>query len=154
MGTEISRGFCPHCGATNPPDFNYCGQCHELLPSLSSRPIGAADEVVAQPAPILSMRRAGSTTFVSLGRQAPGLLFLYFGISLIIAGIGAFFAAYLEAQSVASFNSACSRNPICTPAPDYSGAIAGLGVVLLIIGLILTYIGWSQYSGGSAEGLD
>ena len=81
----------------------------------------------------------------------PGLILLYYGIPLILAGIGAFFAAYFEAQSVAAFNNACSMNPICTPAPDFSGAIAVLGVVLLIIGLILTFYGWSQYSGSGSD---
>ena len=78
-------------------------------------------------------------------RGSGGLIFIIFGIMVLLAGIGALVVASVEASAAASFNSACSQNPLCTPVPDYSGSIAAVGVILLIVAFILIGLAYRAY---------
>lgn len=78
-------------------------------------------------------------------RGSGGLVFVYFGILALFAGIVALIAASLEASGVAAFNKACSQNPLCTPQPDYSGSITAVGVIFLVLALVLFGIAYSAY---------
>jgi hypothetical protein len=78
-------------------------------------------------------------------RGSGGLIFVYFGIVVLLAGIFALVAASIEASGVASFNSACAMNPLCTPAPNYSGEITAVGVLLLVVALILFGLAYRAY---------
>jgi hypothetical protein len=78
-------------------------------------------------------------------RGSGGLIFVYFGIITLLAGIFALVAASLEASSVASFNSACSMNSLCTPAPNYSDEITAVGVILLLAAFLLFGLAYRAY---------
>ncbi len=140
----MTPGLCPFCGTTNPPGFNFCAQCHHALP-------GAASASPAAPPPpqdafqLVTAQRTGAGTTINVGRGAAGLFFVYIGLPLLLIGIMLLVVAGLVAQGAASFNQACSTNPLCTPAPDPSGGFAAGGVLILLIGIGLVAYGFSQY---------
>lgn len=81
-------------------------------------------------------------------RGSGGLIFVYFGVFILIAGISALAMASFEASSVATFNNACAQNPLCTPEPDYSGSITAVGAVLLLLALGLFGLAYRAYQKG------
>lgn len=79
----------------------------------------------------------------SLPETSPWLYYRI-AIPLVIFGVIALGASAVIAQGVASYNSGCSRIPGCTPQSDPSGAVAAVGVVLLLIGIVLIVYGASR----------
>ena len=81
------------------------------------------------------------------GSGVLGIISLIFGILLLVGGLVLFGVAAAVHQGVVSFNQACAQNPSCTPESDPSGAITGVGVALLVIGIIMLIIAWVLYAG-------
>lgn len=144
MSSTGSGRFCPFCGANNPAEFNFCGNCHRVLPAKGVAP-PAGPPPPSDSFQLVTSQTYNSATTLNVGRSTGGLVFLIIGIPLLILGILLLVAAGIAAAGTASFNQACSMNPVCTPASDPSGALAGGGVVLLLIGLALAGYGVFQY---------
>ena len=144
MSVATPDRFCPYCGATNPPGYNFCQQCHRALPG-TDPPSPGPPSTPPDSFQLVTAQRSGSSTTISVGRGAAGLLFMYIGIPLILVGIFLLIGASVAAQGAATFNQACSMNSLCTPAPDPSGALAAGGVLVLLIGILLAAYGFSQY---------
>jgi uncharacterized membrane protein YidH (DUF202 family) len=79
--------------------------------------------------------------------EALGIVLLIVGILVVLIGIGLLAAAVAAHQGVQAFNQACSQNPLCTPEPDPSGGLAAGGVVLLIVGIVLSIYGYVRRVG-------
>ncbi|MGA7861997.1 MAG: zinc ribbon domain-containing protein [Thermoplasmata archaeon] len=144
MAAQAPSQFCPFCGTSNPPGYNFCLQCHRALP-----PAGPVAPSAPAPEPdsfqLVTARRDATTLSLNVGRGFWGILFLYLGIPMLLIGIGLLIGSVVVAQGVANFNQACSMNPLCSPQPDPSGAFAAGGVVVLILGIVLVAYGISQY---------
>lgn len=95
-------------------------------------PAPAPTSLEYQPLNLPDVTPAGTTSPV---------LFYWAGIPLILSGVIALGAAAIIAQGVASYNQTCAQIPNCVPQSDPSGAVAGLGVLLLLIGILLIVYG-------------
>jgi hypothetical protein len=74
-----------------------------------------------------------------------GVIVAIFGIFAFVGGIVLLVISAAVASSVASFNNACSENPLCTPESDPSGGIALAGAVVLTIGILMLVFGVYSY---------
>jgi hypothetical protein len=146
---EGSDGFCPYCGTSNPPSFNFFEKCHRPLPGTH------VEDDLEAPTPPLDLssvdspRRIDRSTTINVGRGTAGLVFVYIGIPLVVMGILLLAIASVTAGAAASFNQTCSTNPTCQaqPAPaNPSDAFAGAGALVLILGILLAGYGFVQYA--------
>lgn len=131
-------GDCPHCGATNPPRAAVCEYC------------GGGLSPIVLPASTGGAPAEDSFRLVTAPGQSPsgiGTALLIVGILVLLIGIGLLFAAAAAHQGVVSFNEACSQNPSCQPESDPSGAITAVGVVLILLGLVLSVYGYIRRIG-------
>lgn len=120
---------CARCGGPNSPGATVCQWCsHPLAVS----PAPAPPSLEYQPLDVPNVAPAGT--------QSP-VLYYWAGIPLILSGVIALGAAAVIAQGVASYNQTCAQIPNCVPQSDPSGAVAGLGVLLLLIGIFLIVYG-------------
>ncbi|HLY77410.1 MAG TPA: hypothetical protein VKT21_05955, partial [Thermoplasmata archaeon] len=109
------------------------------------RPLPVEDPPPQDAFQLVTAQRTGAGTTINVGRGAAGLFFVYIGVPLLLIGILLLVVAGLVAQGAASFNQACSTNPLCTPAPDPCGGFAAGGVLILLIGIGVVAYGFSQY---------
>ena len=141
----MAQAPCARCGGPNPPAAEVCQWCRASLvrpPTPPTGPVGYRPlELPGVPGPHRLNPLPATSNVVYYG----------VGIPLLVFGIIALLAAAAISSSVASFNSACSQNPVCTPEPDPSGGVAAVGVVLLLIGIILILYGATQGSGDASS---
>ncbi len=123
---------CPHCGAPTLASAAHCTYCGSVLPN---------------PAPFGPPAFAGPPRYDPYRvpardneeERAVGVVAIVLGAILLVSGVAALAAAAYVHDSIASFDSGC-QNP-CTPAPDPSGAIAAVGVVMLLVALVVIAVG-------------
>ena len=136
--------FCPFCGNSNPSGYNFCLNCHHALPvggpAASATSPGAPDSFR-----LVTDRPDATSMSVNVGRGFWGLLFLYLGIPMLLGGIGALVVAAVISDGVTSSNQTCAMIPGCVPESDPSGLVAGAGVVILLIAIVLVWVGYSSY---------
>ncbi|HYA69959.1 MAG TPA: zinc ribbon domain-containing protein [Thermoplasmata archaeon] len=135
----MAPGVCPRCGGPNPRSAAFCQFCSAPLPGVPS----------PEPVPV---RPGGPDSFQLATSGQPEypvarVVLLIFGILLFVGGLVLFGIAASVHQTVQSFNQACMQNPTCTPESDPSGAITGVGVAVLIIGIILLIVAGILYRG-------
>lgn len=148
MGTSSTGRFCPRCGTTNPPDYNFCANCHLPLPGGPPAPAAIAwtNSGPGEPMP-LPGSSTPSENVLEIGQGAAGVVFIWIGIPLLLIGMGLLVGAAVAHQGAQSFDQACSANPLCTTsAPDPSGALTAVGVIVLILAIGLVAFGIKQYS--------
>jgi hypothetical protein len=150
MAAATNGQFCPFCGATNPPGFNFCQQCHKPLPGTGPLSPGASPPPPPDSFRLVTTQQSAYGTTINVGRGAAGLLFIYLGIPFLLLGIGLLIGASVAAAGAASYDSTCAMISGCTPAPDISGGLAAGGVVILLIAIVLIGYGFSQYRSQSS----
>jgi hypothetical protein len=130
--------MCARCGGPNPPTASVCQFCQAPLPLV--------------PAPgWISEQPAASDNFQLVTAEQPSypvarVVLVVFGILLVVGSLILFSVAAVVHQNVQSFNQSCAKNPLCTPESDPSGAITGVGVAVLILGIILLIIAGILYA--------
>lgn len=89
---------------------------------------------------------SGWTATVDIGRGTASLLLLWIGVAVLVVGLMMVVGAAIEHQGVTDFNNACSKNPVCTPSSDPSGAFLLGGGILLVLGVVIAAVGGAQYA--------
>ena len=123
---------CPRCGALTLAGAAHCTTCGSALPNPAPfGPPGFAGPPRYDPYRVPASHDEEE--------RAVGVVAIVLGAILLVSGVAALAAAAFLHASVASFNSGC-QSP-CTPAPDPSGAIAAVGIVMLLVGLVVMAVG-------------
>lgn len=134
---------CPACGATNPPNADWCGQCFTSLvvAETPARPAPAPRAVVTLPTPTGSARDLGGTGF----RQRDGRLEwecvtcgTYQDMDLSVCAVcetpfGARMADSLSAHSPAEHHSARMRSAVLPGLGHLRLGEAGTGIARMVL---------------------